>query len=251
MVKIVIAGLALLLPMLSWAAPQAGDTRNDPATGLTFVFVPAGCFEMGSNDGSSDEQPVHQVCLNKGLWLGQTEVTQAQYLKIVGGNPSQFTDDDSHPVESISWREAVEMTEKLSAQTGNRYRLPSEAEWAYACTAGGQHKRYCGDGELSELAWYLDNSDESTQPVGELEPNAWGLMDMSGNVREWVQDCWNDSYTGAPTDGSAWISGDCEHRVLRGGSWTIGEEWLRQANRNRNNRFSPGDFIGFRLALDL
>lgn len=246
MVKSVL--ILLLLPALSWAAPQAGDIRE--ASGFTWVFVPAGCFDMGSNAGSADEQPVHQVCLDEGLWLGQTEVSQAQYLTVVGGNPSMFSDDDSHPVESISWREATEMAAKLSAQTGDRYRLPSESEWAYACTAGGKHSLYCGDAALEAQAWYLENSDDSTQPVGELEANAWGLLDMTGNVREWVQDCWNDSYQDAPNDGSAWVSGDCEHRVVRGGSWTIGEEWLRLTNRNRNHRTSPSNFIGFRLVLE-
>ncbi|MEH6471494.1 MAG: formylglycine-generating enzyme family protein [Halopseudomonas sp.] len=243
--------LALLLPVLSWAAPQAGSTKLDSESGITFVYIPSGCFNMGSSQGNADEQPEHQVCLEQGLWLGQTEVTQAQYLQVMGSNPSKFDEEgDNYPVERISWRKAAEMAEKLSTQTGKRYRLPSEAEWEYACTAAGQHDNYCGKGEIDDLAWYIDNSDETSQPVGEKEPNAWGLMDMSGNVREWLQDCWSPSYQGAPTDGSAWTSGDCNNRVLRGGSWSIEADKLRSTNRNRNDALSPSAIIGFRIALE-
>ncbi len=248
--KPVVLGLALLLPALGWAAPEAGTTRVDSASDITFVYVPAGCFQMGSSDGDEDEQPQHEVCLAKGFWMGQTEVTQEQYEKVMGEFSSKFTDGENHPVESTSWRRSVAMADKLSQQTGKRFRLPSEAEWEYACTAGGQHSERCGDADIDDMAWYLDNSDESTQPVGEKEPNAWGLMDMNGNVREWLADCWNPSYAGAPADGSAWLSGNCETRVLRGGSWTIEGERLRATNRNRNDIISPSDFIGFRLVQE-
>ena len=239
----------MLVPALSLAAPQPGATMQDSQSGITFVYVPAGCFQMGSNDGSMDEQPVHQVCLQSGLWMGQTEVTQAQYEQAMGYNPSKHEGEDL-PVERVTWIQANAMAERLSKQSGKNYRLPSEAEWEYACTAAGQHSPYCGDGELEELAWYDENSDEEAQPVAELEPNAWGLYDMSGNLREWLLDCWNPSYQEASATGEARLDGECNDRAIRGGSWTIDEERMRASNRNRNDISSQSSFIGFRLVLE-
>jgi formylglycine-generating enzyme required for sulfatase activity len=243
-------GLTLLLSGAAAAVPLAGDLRQDSLSGMTFVYVPAGCFEMGSGQGSADEQPVHKVCFEQGFWLGQTEVTQAQYAQVMGEDRSLFADEDDNPSERVTWLRAVKVAEQLSAQGSSRYRLPSEAEWEYACTAGGQHWQFCGEGEADDVAWYLENSDESTQPVGEKEANAWGLLDMSGNVREWVLDCWNPDYQGAPSDGSAWLSGDCSLRGVRGGSWTVDEQFLRPSNRNRTDRTLETGFIGFRLVLE-
>lgn len=244
-------GLALLLPGMVMAAPQAGEIREDSVSGITFVYVPSGCFQMGNDQGSADEQPAHQVCFDKGFWLGQTEVTQSQYQQVMETrDPSYFSEEDDNPVERVTWLKAVEMAERLSQQNSQRYRLPSEAEWEYACTAGGQHQPLCGEGEADDLAWYYENSDETAQPVGEKEPNAWGLLDMSGNVREWVLDCWNDNYQNAPADGSAWLSGDCTVRGVRGGSWTVDETYLNSTNRNRTDRTLYTHFIGFRLVME-
>jgi len=242
--------LVLLMPGISWAEPEAGTIRHESVSGIPFVYMPSGCFQMGSYDGEPDETPVHEVCFEKGFWLAQTEITQTQFEKVMGERKSKFSDDKSHPVESIGWKQSMQMAAALSAQTGKVYRLPTEAEWEYGCTAGGQHTELCGEGEIDERAWYEDNSDESTQPVGEKNPNAWGLFDMSGNVREWVQDCWNDSYQEAPNRGEAWLTGDCQNRVIRGSSWSIDEGKIRARNRNRNDITSPSSIIGFRLVSE-
>jgi formylglycine-generating enzyme required for sulfatase activity len=156
------------------------------------------------------------VCV-KGFYLGRTEVTQEQYQRLTGANPSRFK-GGSLPVEQVTWGEAKSFADELAYRSGQKIRLPSEAEWEHACRAGGQTE-YCGRGSVENLAWYDANSDRRTHPVGQKRANEWGLHDMSGNVWEWVEDCWNGSYQGAPTDGKAWLSGDCARRVKRGGSW--------------------------------
>ena len=138
------------------------------------------------------------------LAMGKTEVTQGQWRAVMGNNPSSFKNcGDNCPVENVSWNDIKDFIQKLNVKTGKQYRLPSEAEWEYACRAGGQH-RYCGSNNLDAVAWYEGNSGGSTHPVAGKQPNAFGLYDMTGNVWEWVEDCY---------------SGDCANRVLRGGSW--------------------------------
>ncbi|MBK7000404.1 MAG: SUMF1/EgtB/PvdO family nonheme iron enzyme [Rhodoferax sp.] len=229
-------------------APVAPAT-NPPSEdfGIRMVRIPAGSFEMGSNDGDSDEKPVHRVSV-RAFELGATEVTQGQWRAVMGSNPSNFKDcGNDCPVEMVSWDDVQEFIKKLNQKTGKQYRLPSEAEWEYACRAGGRHQ-YCGSDDLDAVAWYSNNSGNKTQPVGKKQANAWGLYDMTGNVWEWVQDCWNESYSGAPTDGSAWMSGNCGLRAVRGGSWSNLPRNARAANRywdvtaNRDNSF------GLRLA---
>ena len=204
--------------MLLYPDRKAGSEWVEPKTGMAFVWVPSGCFQMGGDEGSY-EQPIHKVCV-KGFWMGKYEVTQAQYQQVIGKNPSQFP-GASNPVERVSWGDAAAFTEKMSGSTGIKIRLPSESEWEYACRAGHAQERYCGGNDSqNRFAWYRGNSNKRTQPVGELAANDWGLYDMSGSVWEWVQDCWHETYQGAPADGSAWKSpGQCAKRVLRGGSW--------------------------------
>ncbi|TCV90648.1 SUMF1/EgtB/PvdO family nonheme iron enzyme [Sulfurirhabdus autotrophica] len=182
------------------------------------VTIPAGSFMMGSNDSFTNERPLHRITIAKPFALSKTEVTQRQWRMIMGNNPSTFTNcGEDCPVETISWNDAQAFIQKLNAKTGQHYRLPTEAEWEYACHAGKQHP-YCGGDYLDSVAWFDENSPTTTQPVGRKQANAFGLFDMSGNVWEWVEDSYHDSYKGAPTDGSAW-SGDGVKRVLRGGSW--------------------------------
>ncbi len=212
------------------------------------VVIPGGSFQMGSKDGDPDEKPIHRVNI-KSFELGKYEVTQGQWKAVMGSNPSKFTEcGDSCPVEQVSWDEIQEYIKKLNAKSGQQYRLPSEAEWEYACRAGTSHK-YCGGDDLSAVGWYDTGADSvSTHRVGGKRANAWGLYDMSGNVWEWVQDCWNDSYSGAPSDGRAWTAGNCGLRVLRGGSWNLKPQGARAAIRfgvDSSNRDLDG---GFRLA---
>lgn len=232
--------------------------REDLGDGITLdlVRVPAGQFLMGSPDSeesrSDDEGPQHRVTVPE-FWLGKYPITQAQYQAIMGQNPSRFTENGANrPVEQVSWYDAVAFCEKLSQQTGRTYRLPSEAEWEYACRAGTTTPFHVGRVINSDLANCEDNYfREQTTAIGQFSPNSFGLYDMHGNVLEWCTDHWHNNYEGAPTDGSAWLSFDeseNEH-LLRGGAWLQGSEDCRSASRGR---YEPehilDDGIGFRVA---
>ena len=213
--------------------------------------VSGGSFTMGSEEGESDEKPPHTVQV-KGFYLGAYEVTQAQWQAIMGNNPSNFKNCDQCPVENVSWEDVQQYIQKLNAKTGQRSRLPTEAEWEYAA-GGGASKRtkWAGtgsEGSLSEYAWYSSNSGSKTHPVGEKKPNSLGLYDMSGNVWEWCEDWYHSSYTGAPGDGSAWLSPAGSDRVIRGGSWINYPAFCRVANRNYDSPGNRYNLLGFRLA---
>jgi formylglycine-generating enzyme required for sulfatase activity len=220
---------------------------------MEFVLIPAGEFEMGSpsdEEGMLDrEGSVHRVKIKKAFYMGRYEVTQKEWREVMGNNPSHFKGDDL-PVEQVSWNDVQEFIRKLNEKEGtDKYRLPSEAEWEYACRAGTTTRYSFGDSEskLGDYAWYDDNSGDETHPVGKKKPNPYGLYDMHGNVWEWVQDEWHSDYDGAPTDGSAWESGDIANRVFRGGSWNFNAWSCRSANRYC---YLPGfwyNYIGFRL----
>ena len=234
-------------------APQrfaAGSTIKDCADCPEMVVIPAGSFEMGSNE-TSGEQPVHRVNL-PGFLLGKTEVTQGQWRAVMGSNPSRFSQcGDDCPVESVSWNEAQEFAQRLSQKTGKQYRLPSEVEWEYAARAGSNAKWSFGDSEyqLGDYAWFSARSQGNTQRVAQKRPNAFGLFDMHGNVWEWVHDCWHDNYSGAPTDGSAWTTAcSANFRVLRGGAWGDDPAFLRSANRSRITPDIRYFNLGLRLA---
>jgi len=212
------------------------------------VVIPAGRFQMGSTTGDSDERPVRTVSLQD-FSIGKFEVTQREWKAIMGSNPSSFK-GDTLPVENVSWNDAQTFVERLSARTGKRYRLPSEAEWEYAARAGstGDYSFGSDRSQLGQHGWFDGNSGRQTRPVGQKLANAFGLHDVHGNVWEWVQDCWNNSYAGAPTDGSAWERGDCSRRLLRGGSWNYLPENARAAFRGGVDATDRNYFIGFRVA---
>lgn len=256
--------LALLLVLLGLSLPQtmlAQDATNRSFAplelrpiddGINMVTIPGGSFYMGS-EVNADERPRHMVYITSFL-MGRTEVTQKQWMDVMGSNPSRFsTCGPDCPVDSVSWNDVQQFIEKLNQKTGQKYRLPSEAEWEYAARAGGISEWSFGndDSKLVNYAWYLQNSGRQTHPVGQKLPNAFGLFDMHGNVFEWTQDCWHDTYTGAPTWGSAWTTG-CygDYRVLRGGSWTGSQTVLRSAYRSTGSPFNRDNFNGFRLAHD-
>ena len=219
------------------------------------VAVPAGSFLMGSkadpfasSPPSADEMPQHAVSI-KAFSLGKFEVTQEQWFALMGNLPSKFK-GRTLPVEQVSWDDAQAFVKKLSEKTGKQYRLASEAEWEYAARAGSQTAYAFGDDarELGRYAWFSENAGQTTHSVGEKQPNAFGLYDMSGNVWEWTEDCWNANYNSAPTDGRAWTTGDCSLRVLRGGSWGSVPQNLRAALRyGFTSAYRLGDF-GFRVA---
>jgi formylglycine-generating enzyme required for sulfatase activity len=224
------------------------------------IYIPAGEFLMGSAQGEegtgSDEYPQHKVTV-PAFYMAKYPVTQAQYQAVMGENPSHFKGND-HPVESVSWNDAKTFCQKLSALTGAAYRLPSEAEWEYACRAGTTTKWWFGDNEaeLEKYAWYDKNAGVKflffggqTSPVGQKPANPYGLYDMHGNVWEWCEDVWHGNYNGAPNDATAWISGgDQSLRVIRGGSWSYDPVWLRSAYRYNFTPDSRSGDLGFRLS---
>ncbi|BAG01375.1 formylglycine-generating enzyme family protein [Microcystis aeruginosa] len=216
---------------------------------LKMVSLPAGQFLMGSAD-SDNEKPQHQVKVNS-FAIGKYPVTQAQYEAVMGTNPSEFKNNPQNPVEMVSWNDAQAFCQKLSQITGKTYRLPTEAEWEYACRAGTTTRYYFGDdaNQLGNYAWYKGNSQETTHPVGQKKPNAWGLYDMIGNVWEWCEDDWHSTYENAPRDGSAWIkNGNDNCSPVRGGSWGFYPILCRSAIRNYYfRRVSRNSILGFRV----
>ncbi len=215
------------------------------------IILPAGEYWMGSPDSDRDahgsEKPRHLVKIAS-FAIGKYPITQEQYETVMGENLSHFQNKPKNPVEKVSQQKAREFCQKLSERTGKKYRLPSEAEWEYACRAGSETKYYFGDdaSKLGEYAWYRDNSNRETHPVGQKKPNKWGLYDMHGNVWEWCEDEWHSNYQGAPKYGKAWNDNPSQNSkyVLRGGSWYYGPQDCRSACRNLviNN-------VGFRPAF--
>jgi len=212
---------------------------------LEMVDIPAGKFMMGS-DEDDREKPIHEVTVNA-FKMGKYPVIQSQYEAVMGTNPSYFSGNPQNPVENVLWSEAQAFCEKLSELTGQKYRLPTEAEWEYACRAGTHTRYYFGDDEkqLGEYAWYSQNSYSTTHPVGQKNPNNWGLYDMHGNVWEWCEDGWHNNYQNAPKDGSSWNNNRSQNRVLRGGSWNYNPRYCRSAYRNIND--SRYGNYGFRV----
>ncbi len=210
-----------------------------------FVRIPAGTFMMGSpeNEYGYRDEKQHKVTLTRPFEMMVTPVTQALWQAVMGNNPSRFKGPDL-PVENVSWDDAQEFIQKLNQMLGtDSLRLPTEAEWEYACRAGTTGARY---GELGEVAWYYDNSDQKTHPVGQKAPNAWGLYDMLGNVWEWCQD-WHGSYPSGPvTDPTGPSAGSI--RVFRGGSWYSYARFVRAAFRFSDGPRNRIDDVGFRLA---
>jgi len=229
-------------------ALRSGSTFRDCPECPEMVVIPAGRFQMGSTTGRSDELPVRTVTVPS-FSIGKFEVTQREWQAIMGSNPSAFK-GDTLPVVNVSWNDAQIFVQRLSARTGKRYRLPSEAEWEYAARAGSNGDYSFGNdqSQLGQHAWFNGNSGRQTRPVGQKLANGFGLHDVHGNVWEWVQDCWNASYAGAPTDGSASERGDCSRRLLRGGCWGNDPESARAASRCRYDAAHQFFYIGFRVA---
>lgn len=223
------------------ASAEAGDTWIEPITGMVFVWVPGGCFMMGNRSGDPCEMPVHQVCLD-GFWIGKHEVTQAQWTKLMGDNPSEFKKCGGNcPVESVSWYDCQAFIKKL----GDTYSLPTEAQWEYAARSGGKNEIYAGGKDIDRVAWYSENTKTKTQPVGTKAPNGLGIFDMSGNVWEWCQD-WRGNYLPndvknpvGPSSGS--------YRVIRGGACYSMASWVRTTNRGRFYPEFRYLLTGFRL----
>ncbi len=215
---------------------------------LEMIAIPGGTFMMGSpeDEGRNNEKPQHEVTV-QAFYMGKYPVTQAQYQEVMGKNPSYFQGDDQRPVECVSWDDAVEFCQRLSKQTGTEYRLPTEAEWEYACRAETTTPYYFGDNITSDLANYGGNVGQTTA-VGKYPPNVFGLYDMHGNVWEWCQDDWHGDYKNAPTDGSAWVLAQRSLRVIHGGSCFNYPDFCRSAFRFGYAHDIRDYFFGFRVS---
>jgi len=246
----------------STPAPKAkskGSTKTmTNSIGMDLVLIPAGSFQMGCDknfdDCSDDELPRHNVKISKPFYLGKYEVTQDQWVSVMGSNPSKYK-ARTRPVEQVSWDDAQKFISKLNAKEGtSKYRLPTEAEWEYAARAGSGGKWCFGDdeGQLSQYAWYDKDWDTgSTNPVGKLKPNKWGLYDMHGNIWEWVQDWYGKNYYSNSPSSDPKGASSGSYRVNRGGSWSYGARNCRSAFRDSNSPDFRYYYLGFRVCRSL
>jgi formylglycine-generating enzyme required for sulfatase activity len=233
---------------------------------VELIAIPTGEFMMGSDNESFSETPAHRVVIPDGLLLGKYPITQAQWLHVMGYNPSVFSGALDRPVDSVSWDQAAEFCCQLAKKLDRSVRLPSEAEWEYACRAGTPEDfffdswgPFVDDTEvpsaarqaLSEHAWFDLNSQGSTQSVGLKQPNPWGLHDMIGNVWEWCEDVWHSSYAGAPSDGTPWTEDQNRQprRCLRGGAWDMNAFRCRSSYRSWDHRNLATNRFGFRIVV--
>ncbi len=272
---------ALLLPVLALPlvclvagqqTDESADTPNSPEvittkTGVEMVLIPAGECRMGSDEGKADEAPAHTVRVDA-FYIDRYEVTQEQYGQLIVGNPSRFK-GPKNPMEQVSWAAAALYCNERSRAEGLEpcydeetvecnfeaagYRLPTEAEWEYACRAGSDTDYSFGDdgGELGEHAWHAENSLETTHPVGEKKPNPWGLYDMHGNVAEWCNDLYGPRYYQDSPEENPRGPEDGEEFVLRGGAWNSPPDECRSAYRlgddpGFQDPCFRGSHIGFR-----
>lgn len=219
---------------------------------MQFVPIPAGSFTMGSdqNIGDGDESPKHQVTFTQPFYLGTCEVTQEQWEKIMGGNPSEFR-GPKLPVDTVSWDDCQSFLARLQQQTGRQFALPTEAQWEYACRAGTTTAWNFGStgANAGDYAWIGENSGGTTHPVGTKQPNAWGLHDMYGNVWEWCAD-WYEKHTyasGAVVDPRGPAAG--ESRILRGGAWGEHVDNARSSIRNCNGPDGRHNGTGLRCVM--
>jgi Uncharacterized conserved protein len=233
-------------------------TFISPFTNMEFVLISVGKFMMGSQKGDSllkkfrycTELPLHEVNIEYQFYLGKFPVTQKQWVTVMGNNPSEYK-GDTKPVERVSWNDAQEFIKRLNdIEETNKYRLPSEAEWEYACKAGTQTMYSFGDDNPNKKDYLWCNGYSGTHPAGQKKPNPWDLYDMHGNVWEWVQDSWHGNYEGAPSDGSAWEDKDGSNRVTRGGSCCNFFYMCTSTNRLQT-KVNKGNYVGFRLLREL
>jgi formylglycine-generating enzyme required for sulfatase activity len=241
---------------MGWAKYSSEYLENGVT--LDMVAIPGGKFQMGSNE-SEDEQPIHTVRVAP-FWMGKFPVTQAQYEAVMGANPSRFQSKNL-PVEKVSWLAAVQFCQHLSEKLGHLYRLPSEAEWEYACRAGTTTPFHFGETLTTNLANYNGREiyvkrakgQNQMMKIGMFPPNFFGLYDMHGNVSEWCLDSWHNDYNDAPVDGSAWCTENNDNtlRLLRGGSWVSGLGRCRSAYRDSYPSVSSSYRIGFRVVCEV
>ncbi len=208
---------------------------------------------MGDIFGLEDEEDkpkhrVHRVCVDD-FSIGKYEVTQGLWYAVMSSNPAWFEKGGKYPVERVTWDDVQQFIQKLNSMTGKHYRLPTEAEWEYACRSGGKKEKYCGGGNINNLAWHEENSVDTTHPVGTKTPNGLGIYDMSGNVQEWCQDWFDeDYYPNSPEKNPAGPSIG-ENRSRRGGGYDYSVTLLRPTSRYQFRPTDRMDNLGFRLVL--
>ncbi len=280
------------------AINQAGDIWTEPLTGMEFIWVPGGCFQMGTPEGGTfsnaagiksrllddtvfvsilkavaaifpvgcvstnrtsvpkdfnkyteNERPAHKVCLD-GFWAGKYEVTQGQWIKIMGSNPSYFKSGDNYPVEQISWNDIIEFLKKINDISGMTFSLPTEAQWEYAARSGGKNETFSGSNNVDRVAWYYSNSGGKTHQVGTKAANGLGIFDMSGNLREWCGDQYHcDAYSKHSINNPIYEF-EQESRVIRGGSWYLNPCDVRCASRGWDWAPHPNTDVGFRIVRE-
>jgi formylglycine-generating enzyme required for sulfatase activity len=227
--------------------------------GMKFVEIPAGSYRMG-NPNNRDEQPAHDVTIASPFWIQTTELTQAQWKAVMGTSPWSNAPDvrtgDNYPAILVTWPQAQQFLTKLNAlDPGHGYRLPSEAEWEYACRAGstGTYGFENDSKKLGDYAWFDENAsrvgEKYAHAVGQKKPNAWGLYDMHGNVWEWCQDSYRDNYEGAPTNGAAYVSTEFDSHVYRGGGFRNAERFTHASSRAGLDDEDQSDNVGFRVVM--
>ncbi|MCK5342461.1 MAG: formylglycine-generating enzyme family protein, partial [Candidatus Heimdallarchaeota archaeon] len=236
----------------SWSAYTSRTPEFSNSLGMKFVFIKSGTFMMGSPPyalGSENDETQHQVNLTRGFYLQTTEVTQGQWKSVMGSNFSMFSNcGDDCPVENVSWDEVQEFIRKLSSNDkSKKYRLPTEAEWEYACCGGTTDELY---GNLDNIAWYIKNSKNQTQRVGQKKANDFGLYDMLGNVGEWCNDWYDKEYPKNPQKDPKGPK-DRFERLLRGGSWSSFANNIRSAYRQRKDPYTRENNVGIRLVRSL
>ncbi len=236
---------------------QSNNGNNNYLGGTTsglnsdnMIYVEGGTFMMGSNEGEADEKPVHSVTVNS-FYISKYEVTQKEWINIMGSNPSYFKGDNL-PVERVSWNDVQEFIKKLNQKTGQKYRLPTEAEWEYAARGGNKSNgyKYSGSNNKDEVAWYYNNSNSKTHEVGTKAPNELGIYDMTGNVWEWCSDWYDENYYKNSPSNNPKGPNSGDYRVLRGGSWNYYDSYGRSVNRSRSFPNNWNDNDGFRLVQD-
>jgi formylglycine-generating enzyme required for sulfatase activity len=261
------AALAKKVPSRPKPAPAKKEEPSVPkpvalpktytnSIGMAFVLIPSGSFMMGSDkakdsDAENNEMPQHRVTISKPFYMGKYEVTQEQWEAVMGRNRSGYG-SDNNPVENVSWDEVQEFIRELNQKEGiNRYRLPTEAEWEYAARAGSETRYSFGDDrvQLGRYAWYSYSFGSGTRPVGQRQPNAWGLYDVHGNVLEWVSDWYDADYYLKSSSIDPYGPSSGSYRVIRGGSWFSKAGYCRSAYRGIYSPDYRDYYLGFRLAL--
>jgi formylglycine-generating enzyme required for sulfatase activity len=257
-VTLAVYGTLLAISRAQAAEPLPGETFRDCESCSEMVVIPSGDFVMGATLKAS-ESPPHPVKISKAFAIGRKEVTFAEWDECVKAGGCNYTPPDQgwgrgdRPAINLSWDDSKQYIAWISKQTGKAYRLPAEAEWEYAARAGSTTPYWWGKDAGSGHAKCVDCGEKTpgTAPAGSFRPNAFGVYDTSGNAAEWVEDCWNPSFKGAPANGAAWTTGDCSLRVLRGGSFLDKAPGVSSSARFRYDNDVRYYANGFRLARDL